>query len=307
MAQPFAISDPQRGSDAYWTAEASRLQAALEFLRPLFPTPPQIALVLGSGLGDLARGLREAKRVLTAEIPGYSPSTVLGHAGAVVAGRMADKQLICHLGRVHLYEGYPIEAVLLPVQVAAALGAKTLILTNASGGIHRHLAPGSLMLIEDQVDLQFRQRVGTAVPNQVRARRVEDPSVASLLQMERGQLYTGGSPYSERLMEIAEQMARQERIKLHRGVLGALTGPSYETPAEVRMWGRIGVDAACMSTAAEAAEGARLGMEVLGISCITNRASGLGDRPLDHAEVIEAANRVKGQFKKLLKKIITEL
>ncbi len=272
--------------------DSENLDKILRILRPLFPEPPQIALILGSGLGDFARRLKPAQRISTKDLPDYPQSTVAGHAGAIVGGELAGKRLACFQGRVHLYEGYPIEAVVFPIQVAAALGAKILILTNASGGIHWHLEPGSLMLIEDQVDMQFRCR------SLLGARR------AVPLPNGRARIFGDGSPYSSRLMEIAENAALHKRIKLHRGVLGALTGPSYETPAEVRMWRHIGVDAACMSTAAEAAEGAGLGMEVLGISCITNRAAGLSGKPLDHAEVIEVAQQVKKTFAKLLMEII---
>jgi len=283
----------QEGPGNSWNGtNASPLQAALKILRPLFPTPPQIALVLGSGLGDLARSLKDVRKISTAKIPDYPRSTVPGHAGEIFSGHLEGKRLICFQGRVHVYEGYSVERVILPVQVAAALGARILILTNASGGIHRHLAPGSLMLIEDQVDLQFRRCV------------VVGAQRTALLRIERDPIYGGGSPYSDRLMEIAEAAAVRQRIKLYRGVLGALAGPSYETPAEVRMWMRIGVDAACMSTASEAAAGAGLGMEVLGISCIANRAAGLGHKPLDHAEVIKVANQVKKQFTKLLTEFI---
>jgi purine-nucleoside phosphorylase len=265
--------------------QAIDINIILDTLRPLCPQPPQIVLVLGSGLGDFADDLEKARRISTRDIPGYPISTVEGHTGAIVAGEIAGKRLVCFQGRVHFYEGYPPEAVLFPVNLAAALGAKVLILTNAAGGIHRHLHPGSLMLIEDHINLQFRNR-----------------------QRHPGEsLQTVGTPYSERLLELAQRAALQARIPLHCGVLGALTGPSYETPAEVRMWVRLGADAACMSTAPEATEGARLGLEVMGISCITNRAAGLSGNKLDHAEVIATANRVKVQFQRLLREIIIAL
>jgi purine-nucleoside phosphorylase len=260
-------------------------KAALDALQSLFHEPPQIALVLGSGLGDFADDLENARRIYTKDIPGYPLSTVEGHAGALVAGEIAGKRLVCFQGRIHLYEGYPVKTVLFPVNLAAALGAKILILTNAAGGIHRHLPPGSLMLIEDHINLQFRSRI-------------HNPGEPIL---------TVGTPYSERLMDLARNAAIKVQIPLSCGVLGAMTGPSYETPAEVRMWARLGVDAACMSTAPEASEGARLGLEVLGISCITNRAAGLSGKPLDHAEVIATAQRVKGEFKTLLREIIKAL
>ncbi|RJP81836.1 MAG: purine-nucleoside phosphorylase [Candidatus Zixiibacteriota bacterium] len=266
---------------------AQALQAALDCLRPLFPQPPRIALVLGSGLGDFAEELEQARRMNTALIPGYPRSTVAGHTGAVVTGEVAGRPVVCFQGRVHLYEGYAVEQVILPVQIAAGLGAQILILTNASGGVHRHLAPGSLMAIEDQVDLQFRRRV---FPDW----RMRQPRFCA-------------SPFSERLITLAQATALEERIYLHQGVLGALTGPSYETPAEVRMWQRLDIDAVCMSTVAEASEAARLGLETLGLSCITNKAAGLSDRPLDHQEVIETANWVKDDFKRLLRAVIARM
>jgi purine-nucleoside phosphorylase len=251
--------------------------------------------VLGSGLGDFGNDLEDARQISTRDIPGYPASTVEGHAGAIIAGNISGKSLICFQGRVHLYEGYPLESVVFPVQMAAALGAKVLILTNAAGGIHRHLLPGSLMLIEDHVDLQFRCKIRTS----------HDKTIP--LQSARVSQRHNGKLYSLRLREMTEEVACAAGIPLQVGVLGALTGPSYETPAEVRMWQRIGVDAACMSTAAEAVEGARLGLEVMGISCITNRAAGLSGKPLDHADVIETAHRVKGRFKMLLREIIKAL
>ncbi|MFH1861623.1 MAG: purine-nucleoside phosphorylase, partial [bacterium] len=165
--------------------------------------------------------------------------------------------------------------------------------TNAAGGVHRHLKTGSLMLIEDQVDLQLRRRVRSVA--------------RGAMELEREAIFQVGLSYSERLLELAETAAQHEGIRVSRGVLGALTGPSYETPAEVRIWLKIGVDAASMSTVAESTEGALLGMEVLGISCITNRAAGLSGTPLHHSEVIEVARQVRGDFKRLLRAIIQRI
>jgi purine-nucleoside phosphorylase len=271
----------------------SELSQVLTLLSPLFPSPPAIALVLGSGLGDFAEELEEAKRISTSDLPGYPHSTVQGHQGAIISGIWAGKQLICFQGRIHLYEGYSVEQVVLPIQIAAALGTHTLILTNAAGGINRHLAPGTLMLITDHIDLQFRRRVMGRINNN--------------LLGERQSAFPAGEIYTLRLRKLAQQAALNQNITLFPGVLGALTGPSYETPAEVEMERRLGVDAACMSTVAEAAEAARLGMDVMGISCITNRAAGLQDTPLNHTEVIETAARVKEDFIRLLKAIIEQL
>lgn len=271
------------------------LSPILATLGHLFPDPPEIAVVLGSGLGDFGDQLENSRRIFTADLPGYPQSTVPGHQGAVLSGRLVGKRLICFQGRIHLYEGYRVEEVVLPVRVAAELGAKTLILTNAGGGINPHLEPGSLMLIVDQVDLQFRSRV-----------RPVDGEKHTPLRIERERFFSA-SPYSDRLIAVTKAAALAKGIGLYPGVLGALLGPSYETPAEVRMERRIGVDAACMSTVAEAAEGARLGMGVLGISCITNRAAGLAGAPLNHSEVIEVASRVKDQFIILIREIIRRI
>jgi purine-nucleoside phosphorylase len=203
--------------------------------------------------------------------------------------------LICFQGRIHLYEGYSVEEVVLPVRLAATLGAKILILTNAAGGIGNDLEPGSLMLIEDHIDLQFRRRLRP------------DNMIDAYMSCEREKLLVTPSPYSEKLREIARLAASNQNIDIKSGILGSLLGPTYETPAEVRMEKKLGVAAVCMSTVAEAVEGARLGMEVLGISCITNRAAGLEGASLNHDEVIEVAARVKDDFIKLLSKIIENI
>jgi purine-nucleoside phosphorylase len=262
-------------------------------VKPLFPQAPDIALVLGSGLGDLAEELEETRRIATATLPGYPHSTVPGHKGFIISGKLHDKKLICFQGRIHLYEGYPVEKVVLPIQLASALGATRLIITNAAGGISDHLVPGSLMLITDQIDLQLRLR-----------RR---PDSDKSLSLERARWFQQKSPYSERLQEFAKDAALKCQVRLHPGTLSALLGPSYETPAEARMERILGADAASMSTVAEAAEAARLGMDVVGISCITNKVAGLPGSSLDHDEVIEVAARVKGQFIKLIKEIIRRI
>jgi purine-nucleoside phosphorylase len=268
----------------------------LSVLKPIFPDPPEIALVLGSGLGVFVEELEETRSIATKDLPRYPQSTVSGHQGAVISGRFAGKRLICFQGRIHLYEGYRVEEVVLPVRVAHGVGAHTLILTNAAGGIQPNLEPGSLMLITDHIDQQFRRRVNPEL--------VEGQAP---FRHERQRFFEFSSPYSDRLIDLARAAALEEGVPLFSGVLGAHLGPSYETPAEVRMQQVMGVDAACMSTVAEAAEAARLGMEVMGISCITNRAAGLSEAPLDHADVIEVAARIRDKFMALLKRIIAGL
>ncbi|TKJ41285.1 purine-nucleoside phosphorylase [candidate division LCP-89 bacterium B3_LCP] len=273
--------------------DVSTITAAV---KPIFPNPPEIAMVLGSGLGTFADQLEDRRAVLTQDIPNYPQSTVAGHKGAVISGKLHGKRLICFQGRIHLYEGYSVDQIVLPIRLARELGAKRLILTNAAGGINQHLEPGSLMLIRDHIDLQFRRRIRPGL------RESNTP-----LDIERQPLFVQPTPYSADLRKIAKSVALQLGIGLFPGVLSALTGPSYETPAEVRMQGIMGGDAACMSTVAEAIEGARLGMDVLGISCITNRAAGLHHAPLNHEEVIEVAARVKDDFIALLEGIIEKI
>ncbi len=257
-------------------------------LKSIFPEPPEIALVLGSGLGSFADKLEGAKRISTSTLPGYPQSTVEGHAGDIISGSLPGKRLICFQGRIHLYEGYSVDQIILPVQAAAELGAKYLILTNAAGGINPRLNPGSLMLITDQINLQFRRSKEQGLERNI----------------ERDSIYAGGSPYDRQLIDIGKKAAFNRNIDLAAGILCSLLGPSYETPAEVRMEMIMGADAACMSTVAEAAEAARLGMRVMGISCITNKAAGLPGASLDHNEVIETAVRVKHRFIALLEEII---
>jgi purine-nucleoside phosphorylase len=273
------------------------LQGILTKLRPLFPVPPKIALVLGSGLGHFAAELEDSRSVRTADLPGYPRSTVEGHSGAVYAGKLHGKSLLCFQGRVHYYEGYSSAQILLPARIAHALGAEIFILTNASGGIHPRLKPGSFLLLEDQIDLQFRR---------------PEP-LHCTLESERAPFLRDGSPYSRRLLQIAAEAAERIGIPIHSGILAVVTGPSYETPAEISMMRFLGADAVCMSTAPEAVEGARLGMEVLGISCVTNSSAGSTHgqpselKKLDHGDVIAAANRVSDDFKRLLKEIIQTL
>jgi purine-nucleoside phosphorylase len=269
------------------------LSKIVDKVKPIFPEPPDIALVLGSGLGDLAEELEDARRIATSTLRDYPHSTVPGHKGFIISGKLYGKSLICFQGRIHLYEGYPVEKVILPIQLASALGATRLIITNAAGGISDHLTPGSLMLITDQIDLQLRLR-----------KRLDaiDP-----MPIERIPWYSEKSPFSERLQEITKDAGLACQVRLHPGTLSSLLGPSYETPAEARMERILGADAASMSTVAEAAEAARLGMEVVGISCITNKVAGLPGSSLDHDEVIEVAARVKGQFIKLIKEIIRRI
>jgi purine-nucleoside phosphorylase len=251
---------------------------------------PKMGIILGSGLGDFADGLQEADIISTQELPGYPVSTVPGHRGQWVFGKVEGVDVLALQGRIHYYEGYSLHQVTLPVRLMHELGIRILIVTNASGGIDRRLMPGDLMLIEDHINL-----MGTT------------PLVGWKPTDETNRFVDMGEAYDPELKRLAEEVALELGIRLKRGVLGVQMGPSYETPAEVRMLARLGCQAACMSTVPEVIVAKSLGMKILGISCITNRAAGLSDQPLDHEEVTEVAARIAPIFKKLLTAIIVRI
>jgi purine-nucleoside phosphorylase len=254
----------------------------------LLPGPdPEIALILGSGLGDFVDKLENAVAVSTTEIEGYPPSTVPGHSGRIVLGRLEGKSVLAFQGRIHYYEGYHPRQVVLPVLIARERGARKLVVTNAAGGINRYFRPGDLMLITDHINLMgMNPLLG---PNdETLGPRFPDMS----------------APYDPDWIRTVEKLGLELRIPLHRGVLMGLSGPSYETPAEIRMMQRVGADAACMSTIPEVIMANYLGLRVLGISLITNLASGLGSSTLDHEEVTETAGRAAAKFAALLSAVI---
>lgn len=256
---------------------------AVRFLRSRLPAPPDIALVLGSGLGDFAESLPHRLIFSSGGIPSYPRSTVPGHKGQIVFANLAGRNLIAFQGRIHLYECNDLSKVLFPIVVAAELGAETLVVTNAAGGINRQFSPGDLMLITDQIDLTFQ---APGIPG------------------DRGGKWDLFDPA---LTEHAYRLAAVRGLPVRRGVYAAVKGPSYETAAEVEMIHRLGGDAVGMSTVKEAAFAAVLGIKVLGISCITNKATGIGSSKLNHAEVTEVASRVKKDFADLLTDCISEM
>jgi purine-nucleoside phosphorylase len=230
---------------------------------------PDVALVLGSGMGDVARRLGRARSVPFADVPGLGATAVAGHRGRVTLGEWAGKRVLVFEGRLHYYEGHPWRNVVLPVQTAASLGARVLLLTNAAGGIHDALAAGSLMAIRDHVEW-----------TRPYCWRLPGPGAL------------GGSrpsPYSPRLLRLLTQAAHGLGRELHQGIYAAVTGPCYETPAEIRALKAWGADAVGMSTAREIQAGCDAGMECAALSCITNRAAGLSDGPLNHEEVLTTA------------------
>jgi purine-nucleoside phosphorylase len=250
---------------------------------------PRIAVVLGSGLGFLTEHIKEPVTIPYGEIPGFPPTTVIGHGAELVAGLLAGKEVLVQSGRFHLYEGHDVAVTALPVRVFAALGVETLILTNAAGGIRRTFSSGTVMLIADHINLTFRNPLfGPVLPGEERFPDMSDP-------------------YDKALRALAREVSRTKRIALDEGVYIQLLGPSYETPAEIRMADRLGADAVGMSTAVEVIAARARGLRCLGFSVVTNLASGISPTKLNHAEVMETANRVRHELAGLVEGVIERL
>lgn len=247
---------------------------------------PVVAIVLGSGLGGLTDRITEAVRIPYAEIPGFPPPTVEGHKGELVAGTLAGAPVIAQSGRIHLYEGHDPATAALPVRVFAALGVRTLIVTNAAGGVRRSFTSGTLMLISDQINLTGRSPlVGEVPPGETRF-----PDMTA--------------PYDPDLRAIAREGAAALGLRLEEGVYAGLLGPAYETPAEVRWLERIGADAVGMSTVTEVIVARARGLRCLGFSLVTNPGAGLGTTPLSHAEVMQTAARSGGDLARLVEWVV---
>jgi purine-nucleoside phosphorylase len=266
------------------------VQQTADWLRQRGAADAQVAIVLGSGLGDFADTFADATKIAYGDIPNWAGTTVIGHAGKLIVGAHRGRKVIALSGRAHFYEGHPMLTVTFATRVVATLGVKTMILTNAAGGINPALTPGTLMLIADHINLMgTNPLVG---PNEDRF-GLRFPDMTAL--------------YSPRLRAMAREVAAAQGLQLAEGVYVALHGPSYETPAEIRFLRAIGADAVGMSTAPEAIVARHMGMEVLGISCITNAAAGVLPQPLDHNEVMEVARRVRARFGALLEGILDRL
>jgi purine-nucleoside phosphorylase len=238
---------------------------------------PAVAVVLGSGLGRLAAEVRDAVRIPYGEIPHFPPTTVAGHAGELLAGTLAGRAVLVQSGRAHVYEGHPAAAAALPVRALAALGVRTLVLTCAAGGIRRTFAGGTVMLVADHLNLTFRNPlIGPVLPGEERFPDMSDP-------------------YDAGLRRLAREAARARGFGLEEGVYAGVLGPSYETPAEVRMLERLGADAVGMSTVLEVIAARALGLRCLAVAAITNLAAGLAPGRLDHRDVLAAAERVAGE------------
>jgi purine-nucleoside phosphorylase len=264
-----------------------RVREAADAIRARVPDVPQVAIVLGSGLGDFADALSGGISMPYGDLPHWPGSRVIGHQGRLVVGAVRGRTIAALAGRCHLYEGHDLRTVSFAVRAVGLLGVKTLILTNAAGGVNTAFAQGALMVIDDHLNLiggnplvgDNDDRFGPRFPDMTEV-------------------------YSARLRRIADESGREIGMTLPHGVYAAVLGPSYETPAEIRYLRLIGADAVGMSTVPEAIAARHMGMEVLGISCITNMAAGVLRRPLDHGEVMATARRMRGPFTALLEGII---
>ncbi|ATO51087.1 purine-nucleoside phosphorylase [Brevibacillus laterosporus] len=268
----------------------SKILEAKAFIEEKLTEKPTIGLVLGSGLGVLADEIEEATVISYNEIPHFTKSTVVGHKGQLVIGKLKGKQVVAMQGRFHYYEGHDLEAVVFPIRVMKAIGVETIIVTNAAGGVNESYKPGDLMLISDHLNLTYRNPLIGGNDESLGA-RFPDMSEA----------------YSKRLRGLSKEVAATLGIQLQEGVYAGLLGPSYETPAEIRMLRILGGDSVGMSTVPEVIVARHMNIEVLGISCISNMAAGILDQPLSHDEVMETTEKVKAEFLSLVKGVIEKM
>ena len=268
--------------------ETVKIQSAAEYIRSQVSFRPTLGLVLGSGLGDYADTLEDAVRIPYAQIPNFPVPSIPGHTGALVFGRKCGQEVVVMQGRIHYYEGLPQRQITLPIRVLAALGVKTVVLTNACGGVNLNFRPGDLMLISDHINLSG-----------------DNPLIGPNLDAFGPRFPDMSDLYTASLRRAIKQAAGKEGIALQEGVYGMSSGPNYETPAEIRMYRTLGADTVGMSTVPEALVAGHCGLKVVGISCITNMAAGILPVKLSHAEVTETANRVSKTFGRLIDLIIT--
>jgi purine-nucleoside phosphorylase len=281
---------PARAARAPRGSDFSAADRAAKFVLSKTKLRPKIALVLGSGLGAFADELTSAVRIPYAKIPAFPRSTAIGHAGRLVIGNSGSVTVVAMQGRVHLYEGYSAKEVAFPMRVFGRMGVRAAILTNAAGGISSHYQQGALVVLRDHINLQCANpligpnddRLGPRFPDMTRV-------------------------YWQPYREFALAEAKRLGIDVQQGVYAALSGPSYETPAEIRYLRTIGADLVGMSTVPEVIVAAHMGIRVLGISCVTNMAAGILDQPINHLEVLETTERVKSQFTSLLRAVLPRI
>lgn len=271
-------------------SELDKVAQATRCIKGKASISPEVGLILGSGLGVMADQLTDSVKVPYADIPNFPVSTVDGHAGNLVLGELSGCTIVAMQGRFHFYEGYALKEVTFPVRVMKALGAHTLIVTNAAGGINENWQSGDLMLIRDHIN--FTNQNPLIGANEADwGPRFPDMSQA----------------YDPDLRKLAHDVAKEQGIRLREGIYAGVTGPSYETPAEIRMLRTLGGDAVGMSTVSEVIVARHMAMKVLGISCVTNMAAGVLDQPLSHEEVVETAARVRETFMTLVTGIVAKL
>jgi purine-nucleoside phosphorylase len=265
------------------------IQAAAALLRDRLSAPPQALLVLGSGLGHLADAVADPVVIPFQELPGFPPSGVEGHDGRYVAGELRGRQVLIQSGRYHVYEGHPLEVVAAPVRTAAALGLPRIFLTNAAGGVNPELDPGDVVLLRDHINFMAR----TPLMGPTREGEVRFPDMSE--------------PYDASLRALALRVAEEEGIALREGVYAALTGPSFETAAEVRMLGMLGADVVGMSTVPEVLVARARGIPCMALSMVTNKGTGLTSQPLSHREVQEVGLRAGRDVGRILEGVVALL
>lgn len=264
-----------------------KVRSCCESVRRKTDFVPEVAIVLGSGLGDYAEEIRVEYELPYGEIEHFPVSTVPGHAGKFIFGYIDEIPVACMKGRVHYYEGYPVSDVVLPVRLLRLMGAQTLFLTNAAGGVNTSFHAGDLMMIRDHISVFAPNPLIGANPDELGPRFPDMSNV-----------------YDKTLQELIRKKARENHIFLQEGVYTQLTGPSYESPADIRMLRLLGCDAVGMSTVVEAIAANHMGMKICGISCISNLAAGMSASPLSHQEVQEAADMAAPNFKKLVTEVV---
>lgn len=267
-----------------------QLQDSITFIKSRINTSPSIGIILGSGLGSFADHLSDQIVINCKEIPHYPVSTVKGHAGLLVFGKLDNVNILALKGRVHCYEGYTMQQVTYPTRIMAELGIKSLIVTNAAGGVNETFAPGDLMLIIDHINFSF-----------------DNPLIGLAPSNEETRFVNMAQAYYRPYLQLAEKIAGKLNIPLKKGVLFVTKGPSYETAAEIRMIKILGGDAVTMSTVPEVIVANQKGIKVLGISCITNMATGISDKKLTHEDVTIAANKIKNKFLILIEEILSQM
>ncbi|MCF7809006.1 MAG: purine-nucleoside phosphorylase [Candidatus Marinimicrobia bacterium] len=257
------------------------IEEAIKYIRQQGSFHAEVAVILGSGLGNFTESLARPTRIPFTGIPGFPTSTVKGHAGEMIHGYLGDRPLLVNSGRVHFYEGYTLDQVIYPIQILHALGVEHLLITNAAGSIRKAHPPGELLLITKLLNLTGRSIYAGE----------EEP----------------GSIFHEDTLSLVQKTAERAGVALRNGVYAGLNGPSYETPAEIRFLRLKGADAVGMSTVHESLAAHRLGMNVVALSCLTNYAAGILDQPLDHQEVIDTSLRVQNDFSRLVSEVVKTL